>query len=58
MFLIKHAVSRAGQSIMNSSSVGEKAAVGGTMGNLSSVLQREDAADWTNEAVLRLKDET
>lgn len=57
MFLIKHIVSRAGQSIMNSSSAGEKAAVWGSMGNLSSVLQREDTGDWTN-AVLRLKDET
>lgn len=42
MFLIKHIVSRVRPSIMNSSSVSEKAAVGGTMGNLSSVLQRED----------------
>lgn len=42
MFLIKHIVSRVRPPIMNSSSVCEKAAVGGTMGNLSSVLQRED----------------
>ncbi len=45
MFLIKHIVSRVRPSIMNSSSVGEKAAVEGTMGNSSSVLQRQDATD-------------
>lgn len=42
MFLIKHAVSRVRPSIISSSSVCEKAAVEGTMGKLSSVLQRED----------------
>lgn len=43
MFLIKHIVSPVRLSIMNSSSVCEKAAVEGTMGKLSSVLQREDS---------------
>lgn len=43
MFLIKHIVSRVRPPIMNSSSVCEKAAVEGTLGNLSSALQREDS---------------
>lgn len=42
MFLIKHIVSPVRPSVMNSSSVSEKAAVERTMGNLSSVLQKED----------------
>lgn len=50
MFLIKDIVSRVRPSIMNSSSVGEKAAVEGTMGNLSFVLQREDVSTGTSEA--------
>lgn len=50
MFLIKDIVSRVRPSIMNSSSVGEKAAVEGTMGNLSFVLQREDVGNGTSAA--------
>lgn len=42
---------------MNSSSVSEKAAVEGTMGNLSFVLQREDPALVTGSVIERL-DET
>lgn len=49
MFLIKHIVSQVRPSIMNSSSVGERAAVEGIMGNWSSVLQKEEAADGINE---------
>lgn len=48
MFLIKHIVSRVRPPIMNSSSVCEKAAVEGTLGNLSSALQREGGLSATD----------
>lgn len=51
MFLIKHIVRRVRPSIMNSSSVCEKAAVEGTMGKLSSVLQREDLMGSARKSV-------